>query len=120
MTPPAEVTAAPVAPATQAPVTAAPPRLALVLGILRAPASVRRGANLRLTLLSTESGLAELVITRKGSVIRRMTRTVTAGRFTLKLRPQMARGRYRVKVTLRTSDGRSANDAISVRVVSRR
>jgi hypothetical protein len=101
-------------------VVAAPPRLALVLGILRAAASMRRGAKLRLTVLTTESGSAELTVTRKGRAVGRIARTVSAGRFTLLLAPRMALGRYRFRLALRNADGRSAMDAVWVRVVKRR
>ena len=109
-------------PAAATPIPAAitpPPRAAAVLGILRAPDSVRRGRTLRLVVLGTEGGRAELVARRNGNAVRRISRSVGSGRFGMswKLSRTLARGRYRVTVSVRTADGRTASDTITVRVV---
>jgi hypothetical protein len=121
VTPPAVETPATPAPAPViAPTTIVQaPRAAAVLGILRSPDRVRRGRTLRLVLLGTEGGTAEFVARRSGRTARRFTRTVKAGRFSMSWKPssRLARGVYRVTVTIRTADGRIARDAISVRIV---
>jgi hypothetical protein len=119
VTPPdGERPATPAAPAPIAPAVAAAPRAPLVLGILRAPARLRSGRTLRLHVFSTEAGTAHLVARRDGRVVRRITRAVRAGRWSLNFKPPRAtRGLYRVTVTVRTTDGRVASDAITVRMV---
>ena len=119
-TPPSSAAAAP--PGTIAPQTtviSTPARL--VVAIVRATTRVRRGARVRIRVLSTEPGTAQLTVVRGRRVVRTITRSVRAGTQTLIWGTRRATpARYRLRVRVRSSDGRSASDAVNVRVLRRK
>jgi hypothetical protein len=93
-------------------------RNALVLGILRAPASVRRGHRVSLALLASDGGRATLQVRRIGKRTGKLiAKSIGAGRSTITWTPSRSSvGRYRLTVTVRSVDGRTATDAVTVRV----
>jgi hypothetical protein len=99
-------------------VSAAAPKPAKPLvAVLSRPSSVRRGRTVRLLMLSSEGGTAQLTVRRNGKVIRRVTRQTRAGRWRIVWSPGQARaGTYRLTVRLQTADGRAASDTTGVRL----
>ncbi len=93
----------------------------LIVAIVRAPTRVRQGGRVRVRVLSTEPGAAELTVVRRGRVVRSIRRSIgRAGTFTLTWRARRAPRRYRLRVRVRASDGRTASDAVTLRVLRRR
>jgi hypothetical protein len=95
----------------------------LLVAIVRAPARVRRGQTVRLRVLSTVAGTAELTVRRAGLVRDRLTSPVAAGVQTLRWatpRSLTFTRRYRLRVEVRTDEGQVATDAVTVRVLQHR
>jgi hypothetical protein len=102
------------------PATVTTRKARFIVAIVQSPATVRRGARVRLRVLSSEPGTAEFTVVRRGSTVRSVTRAVRAGTFTVSWRPRRAPRRYRLRVRVHASDGRTASDAVTLRVLRRR
>jgi hypothetical protein len=99
------------------PPVATPPRATLLLAILRAPSSFSRRRSLRLVVVSTEGGVAQLTVKRGKRVVKRISRTVPAGRWSLTWKPRgLKLAKYRLTVRLRAADGSVRRDAFSLRL----
>jgi hypothetical protein len=94
-------------------------RSALVLGILRAPATVRRARKISLALLASDGGRVTLRVRRAGGKGGKLiAKTVPAGRSSIAWTPARSSvGRYRLTVTIRSADGRTATDSVTVRIM---
>ena len=96
-------------------------RARLIVAILSAPSRVRRGGRVRVRVLSSEPGTLEFTVVRRGRVVRRIQRSIRAGTVTLTWGTRRAAPRrYRLKVRVRASDGRTASTAVTLRVLRRR